>query len=86
MLHLFAPSGVSKASNARMPLIGPAIRSCENIYVPEGGGRVGPPLGRDGTASHAKTLPHSSRNGVFVFFCSRGRSPYIFLCFPYACV
>ena len=41
MMHLFAPSGVSKASNAHLPLVGPVIRSFQNIYVPEGGGTPG---------------------------------------------
>lgn len=40
-MHIFAPSGVSKASNAHLPLIGPVIRSFQNIYVPEGNGAQG---------------------------------------------
>lgn len=35
LMHLFAPSGVSKASNAHLPLVGRVIRSFQNIYVPE---------------------------------------------------
>lgn len=35
MMYLFAPSGVSKADNARIPLIGTCIKAYQNIYVPE---------------------------------------------------
>ncbi len=33
IMFLFAPSGVSKESNAHLPLIGMCIRSFQNIYV-----------------------------------------------------
>ena len=33
LMYLFAPSGVSKESNARLPLVGTCIRSFQNIYV-----------------------------------------------------
>ena len=33
IMWLFAPSGVSKASNADIPLIGTCIRGYQNIYV-----------------------------------------------------
>ena len=33
LMYLFAPSGVSKESNAHMPLVGTCIRSFQNIYV-----------------------------------------------------
>ena len=32
-MYLFAPSGVSKESNAHLPLVGTCIRSFQNIYV-----------------------------------------------------
>ncbi|CAL8471402.1 g10944 [Coccomyxa elongata] len=36
IMFLFAPSGVSKESNAHLPLIGMCIRSFQNIYVSRG--------------------------------------------------
>jgi 1-acyl-sn-glycerol-3-phosphate acyltransferase len=33
LMYLFAPSGVSKESNAHLPLVGTCIRSFQNIYV-----------------------------------------------------
>lgn len=36
IMFLFAPSGVSKESNAHLPLIGICIRSFQNIYVSRG--------------------------------------------------
>lgn len=36
MMYLFAPSGVSKESNAHLPLIGTCIKAYQNIYVPRG--------------------------------------------------
>ena len=36
MMWLFAPSGVSKESNAHLPLIGTCIKAFQNIYVPRG--------------------------------------------------
>jgi len=33
VMYLFAPSGVSKESNAHLPLVGTCIRSFQNIYV-----------------------------------------------------
>jgi 1-acyl-sn-glycerol-3-phosphate acyltransferase len=33
IMYLFAPSGVSKESNARLPIVGVCIRSFQNIYV-----------------------------------------------------
>ena len=33
IMWLFAPSGVSKASNADIPLVGTCIRGYQNIYV-----------------------------------------------------
>lgn len=36
MMWLFAPSGVSKASNADLPLFGTCIKAFQNIYVPRG--------------------------------------------------
>lgn len=37
MLYLFAPSGVSRASNSKIPVIGTIINSFQNIFVPSGG-------------------------------------------------
>lgn len=33
IMYFFAPSGVSKASNADIPIVGTCIRSYQNIYV-----------------------------------------------------
>ncbi len=35
MMWLFAPSGVSRASNADIPVVGTCIRSFQNIYIPD---------------------------------------------------
>eukprot|EP00803_Ostreobium_quekettii_P008157 evm.model.scf_3012.1 EVM.evm.TU.scf_3012.1 scf_3012:3275-11455(+) len=35
MVALFAPAGLSKASNAEYPIIGRCVRSLQNIYVPD---------------------------------------------------
>jgi hypothetical protein len=34
LLYLFAPSGVSREANLRLPLVGAIIKSFQNIYVP----------------------------------------------------
>ena len=36
MLYLFAPSGVSRAANSRIPVVGTIINSFQNIYVQSG--------------------------------------------------
>ena len=39
MMWLFAPSGVSKESNANLPLIGTCIKAFQNIYIPRLGSK-----------------------------------------------
>lgn len=35
MMWLFAPSGVSRASNATIPVVGTCIAPFQNIYIPD---------------------------------------------------
>ena len=40
MLYMFAPSGVSRDANSKIPVIGTIIKSFQNIHVPSGGRHV----------------------------------------------
>ncbi len=49
MMWLFAPSGVSKADNADIPLVGTCIKAYQNIYVPRAS--LGKGMGKKATTS-----------------------------------
>lgn len=55
MMWLFAPSGVSLASNANLPLVGTCIRAFQNIYVPRAS---------HGTAANTDPASTESLNGA----------------------
>ncbi len=68
-MHLFAPSGVSKASNAHLPLVGRVIRSFQNIYVPEN-----PPVagGNGSAAGEWDGKPRVNLSALITQRCVRG--------------
>ncbi|KAK9807513.1 hypothetical protein WJX72_001238 [[Myrmecia] bisecta] len=65
MMWLFAPSGVSKADNATIPLIGTCIRSYQNIWVPRG------KLGKGGEKQAATSLNGNSSMSISELIVSR---------------
>jgi 1-acyl-sn-glycerol-3-phosphate acyltransferase len=63
LMWLFAPSGVSLANNANLPVVGTCIKAFQNIYVPRsahGSGRKG----REGLSNGSAVPSISNRIAV----------------------